>query len=187
MTIAIALAHENGVTIGSDRFSCAGNYVLLRDNPKWFVSKNGLSVASSGAAEIQQILASESASSLFAEDSAYRFCEKLRAYLCDVERWEPARSESGSTPTWEIWLLITDGERVWEVSNTLYPLLAEPGSPAAIGCGYEFAMGAMYSPALSALPYIRVLWGLRAAIHYDIHCGGEPWIKTIKKAAAGSA
>ncbi len=183
MTVAIALAHEGGVTIGSDRASCAGSYLIRRDQPKWFVSKNGLSVASSGVAAMQHIIESEATSLLFAENSAGRFCEELRSYLRDEQRWEPTKPQRGSAPEWEAWLLITDGERVWETDNTLYPSLAERGEPAVIGSGYEFALGAMHAARSRKHPWQVVTSGLSAAIRYDVHCGGEPWVKTITKAA----
>jgi hypothetical protein len=179
MTIIIALAHEDGVTLGADRLTCAGQFRLFRNKQKWIVNTKGLALATSGAAEIQTILEQHFIDG--GETDPYVFCSMLRAFLWGEVRWEPDTSIKSDPPCWPVWLLLTDGEKIWEAGNTLYPFPTDPGDPAAIGGGFEFAMGAMHAVRYQPDPKDIVAAGLKAAIHYYTGCGGAPWIQTITK------
>lgn len=181
MTVIIALSHEKGVTIGSDSLSCQGNVIGLRDKRKWIPLGDGFWVASSGMADIGESLRLVAVGCDKPFDP-FVFCSGLRERLRDVEHWETLKPEGGGAPEWGTSLLMTDGERVWATSNTLYPYLVEPGELLADGSGWAFAQGAMRLAALSSLsPGRVVLEGIRAAIHFDTHCGGEPWVETIHR------
>ena len=181
MTIIIALAHEQGVTIGSDRIACHGNFVAEREKQKWIHLKRGFWVASSGTADIREILVSVGAE-IEAPIHPFVLCGALRLRLREVERWSSFEPDGGGAPNWGVSLLMTDGESVWETSDSLYPVLAEPREPVTDGAGWAFAQGAMHLAMASALsPELIVREGLRAAIYCNTLCGGEPWVATITK------
>ena len=194
MTIIIALAHEDGVTIGSDRFACNGNFVVQRNKQKWLELPGGFWVASSGAADIREILQAvnsdpESDCNLEVDRDPYKFCFELRKRLRDAEHWCGTTEQDGGPVQWGASLLMTDGERVWETTHTLYPILVDPGQPSADGSGWSFALGAMHAAGLQFRGHMKtstyalkvVETGLAAAIHYDTQSGGEPWVETITK------
>ena len=196
MTIIIALAHEDGVTIGSDRFSCHGNIIVQRNKVKWLELEDGFWVASSGVADIREILLTissdpESDCNLLLDCSPFVFCSELRKRLRDVEHWSGKNDEHGGPAEWNVSLLMTDGESVWETTNTLYPILVDQGEPISDGSGWAFALGAMYAERRHqvsgqhmlgmARAYSIVSLGIEAAIYYDLQCGGEPWIELVTK------
>jgi ATP-dependent protease HslVU (ClpYQ) peptidase subunit len=191
MTIIIALAHEDGVTIGSDSFGFCGDTLIYRNEMKWAINQGeqyGLSVAIAGDADIWHVVRE-----LAVEfNDPWAYCEELRRRF-RKEGWEP-QSHEGSMPTWNLNMILTNGELVWDVGGAIYPSEMDFGAPSAIGTGQEYALGAMnatqYALKQHVLRHIKkgtdasmvvVTDGLAAAIHYDTKCGGAPWIQTITK------
>lgn len=188
MTIIIALAHEEGVTIGCDGFRTAGDDMILHDAMKWTINSEGLSVGLSGSPYLAEWVGELGFESGNAD--AYLFCDMLRKYFREDDRWPP-EVKDGTMPYWDLNLLVTDKQKVWEIGGTLYPMEIPAGQPAAVGAGYKYALGAMHATqqalkqqVLSHIPkqehpLIVVMDGLEAAVHYDIKCGGDLFVETL--------
>lgn len=186
MTIIIALAHDEGVTLGSDQLWTAGQDMLKQDQVKWTLNPHGLSVGLSGSPYMAEAIGALGAN----WDDPLAFCDMLRDYFRQDDRWLPEIRKEGSPPTWDLNLILSDGRDVWEVGAVLYPLKYDLGNPVAMGSGYQYALGAMY--VRQKIVFVghekTVTWGtlivesgLAAAIHYDTSCGGDPWVATITK------
>jgi ATP-dependent protease HslVU (ClpYQ) peptidase subunit len=189
VTIIIALAHKEGVTIGSDSLWVAGQDMLKQDQMKWTMRDDGLSMGLSG----NPFLAEEMGKLSVGFWDPIEFCDMLRGYFRTEDRWPPEIGKEGNLPTWDLNLILTDGLDVWEVGASLYPLTHERGVPVAMGSGYQYALGAMYVDYLyqkscghgvgMARAHSIVTHGVEAAIHHDTKCGGEPWVETVTKKA----
>jgi 20S proteasome alpha/beta subunit len=184
MTIIIALAHEDGVTIGSDQMASESGEMFSTVTPKWFQNSSGLWIGVSGALESIQILKS------IDEAHPPRYCEEFRNRLRDVEHWG-ASQEEGQMPWWDLNLLLTDGLRVWFATTSLYPMEIDKAEIGVAGSGHKYARGAMHTELQYQLSknlglgmaraFSVVTSGVEAAIHYDNNCGGKPWVETITK------
>jgi len=176
MTIIIALAHEEGVTIGSDRLWVAGGDALKCDEPKWTINEGGLSVGLSGSPYLAEEIGEAGAN----RKNPSVLCSILRDRLREVEHWPGEVLSGGRPPAWDLNLILTDGADVWEVGASLFPMSYPREQPVAVGSGYQYALGAM----LECKPLLpkEIVWaGLCAAINYDTCCGGEPWVETLKR------
>lgn len=189
MTIIIALAHEDGVTVGCDQLATIGDDLFKDDQKKWSVNGKFLSVGFSGSPYLNDWM-SELA---VGYTDPLLFCDMLRNHFRADNYWPPEVGKEGQLPMWDLNLLLTNGRRVWEAGKALYPIEHSVGIPAAVGSGYSFALGAMHAikrdlehhPRLNSvtdaqLYEVVVLEGLLAAIHYDTKCGGEPWVGLVK-------
>lgn len=186
MTIIIALAHEEGVTIGCDGLRTAGGDMVLHDAMKWTINSEGLSMGLSGSPYIAEMVGALAGAGPHMDPDF--FCDTLRTLFHTDSRWPP-EVKDGIMPWWDLNLLVTDKQRVWEVGGTLYPLEIPQGQPAAVGAGYKYALGAMLSRMNcrrgrneahgAAWATAVVNEGLEAAVHYDRNCGGDLFVETL--------
>ncbi len=173
MTIVVALQDDEGVLIGCDMLSQGGGIVFSRNERKWIEHECGIWVGFAGALDVVEIL--RDLTMPVDTPNVEQFCDRLRSELRE-QHWEPKKDEQGGAPTWELSLLLTDGSALWEAGSPLYPARVASGDPRAIGCGYQLALGAMMvSKEEKHCAGDVILCGLEAAIHYDVHCGGDPW------------
>jgi ATP-dependent protease HslVU (ClpYQ) peptidase subunit len=183
VTIIIALQHEEGVTVGCDGLRTGGDDMVLHDAMKWTINSEGLSVGLSGSPYL-----GDKIDSLVEGLTVHQFCDRLRNYFRCDDRWPP-EIKDGIMPWWDLNLLVTDKQKVWEIAGTLYPMEIPPGQPAAVGAGYKYALGAMLSRMSCRLGKAELrgaAWGtavvtegLEAACHYDIKCGGDLRVETL--------
>lgn len=175
MTVLVAVPCDEGVWVGSDGLATAGNSVLGTRYVKWRIGPPGLSVGVSGSAFVEHWLWREAAK----HTDPHELCAAFRSWLRS-EGWEPQREER-MPPKWDLNLLLTDGERVWDVGSSLYP--DAPRSDAiATGGGFAEAMGALHAGwgLKDYSPRAHCLVAIEAACVLTTGCGGEPFVALVK-------
>ena len=174
MSVVIAVAHEKGVTIGSDGRVILDSDILTDYQHKW--SRSGdLWIGTSGFPDVAPDLGRLAE----AHPEPSKLCAAFRAWLRE-EGWAPS-GEDGRPPRWNLNLLLTDGVRLWEVSGALYPAEVALHRLAGIGSGYQYALGAW--TALDRPKYSvrqRVVAAIEAAIAHDAHCGGVVFVEKVR-------
>ncbi|QCG94975.1 hypothetical protein E6C67_14170 [Azospirillum sp. TSA2s] len=178
MTIICAM-HEPGVGtwIGSDQRVTAGNVIVSDCTPKWALVDGG-AIAVSGSNAVR--------TTVFDRSSEINVCwsaSELRKWLMSI--WEdlgvPAKIEDGEAAYFRGGTILASPHRILPLCSAFGASTVPDRALYAAGSGCDFAEGAAFTMRSAGLTDARtiMLAAIRAAVHGNTGCGGEPFVHLL--------